>query len=463
MKLQLESWNRYLTNTPTIEGFTVEQELEFDRFLNEAYNIQNLILEDFSKIISHYSSGGILLESRECYLIEKRLNRDKQNAKILAEIKTNPKRLDEAGLLTMASIPTAIGLLSQIFGWVLKTGLTAYISQFDETDEEYIARLSSNEEIANNMADPTAAPSVASRAGRGSSPSDEKLKQAINIEKHLLYKNVTGKYIQKLGDTSNLKPEEVKDKLDKLKFDRKLALGLSKMSPFQRKVVSSLVSLSEKSTKFGQMMKDLVKKVMIKISQLFGTGLNYLCRDEKEREEKKEGMKLAFEKIALSFYCALIAAGAIYLTFAYGISPAYGASAGALAGASTLIDNAATALNITSVASGKVDIVSNIKSVLANAVDTSSKVIDTSASVAKAEKTTHFTHYVKEIWKAIKGNATTIFTELIDLISDCGKSVIKGDIFSRKADAIGKLGKAGVEATANVVDKFRNWFSKNKK
>jgi len=435
MKLQLESWNRYLTDASTIEGFTVQQELQFDRFLNEAYNEQSLILEDFSKLIEHYSSGGILLESKECYLIEKRLNRDKQNSKILAEIKRNPKRLDEAGLLTLASIPTAIGLLSKFFGWALKTGISMYVSGFDETSEEYIARLSSSEEIANQMVDPTIAPSVAARAGRGVDPSDADLGKAVTRERNALYKSVMGKSASNIGDTSKLSPDEAKDKLE---FNKKIARSLSKMSPFQRKAVSAVLNLSENSTKFGQWIQDLVKKAMIKISQLFGTGLNRFCRDEQEREEKKVAMELAFEKVGLFFYCALIAAGAIYLVNAYAIPAAIGAT-GALASANQLIDNASTAMKVTSAVSVKADIAS-LKSILADA-------IDTSASVAKAEKTTHFTHYISEILKAVKGNAKIIFTEIMDIIGDCGKKVAKA-------------ASSASSSVSGLVDKFKNWWNK---
>jgi hypothetical protein len=177
---------------------------------------------------------------------------------------------------------------------------------------------------------------------------------------------------------------------------------------------------------------------MTKVSQLFGAGLNSLCRDEQEREEKKVAMELAFEKVGLFFYCALIAAGAIYLVNAYAIPAAFGAS-GALAGANQLIDGASTAMKVTSAVSVKADVAS-LKSILADA-------IDTSASVAKAEKTRHFTHYISEILKAVKGNAKIIFTEIMDIISDCGKKVAKA-------------ASSASSSVSGLVDKFKNWWNK---
>jgi len=462
MRLQLEGWNRYLTNTSTIPGFTVEQEIEFDLFLNEVYEEQSLILEDFSKLIEHYRSGRVLLESKACLLIEKKLSKNKEYAKILNEVKRNPKRLDEGGILAAASIPTVLGLLSKFFGWALNTGISMYVSGFEETTEEYMARLSSNEEIAKQSDDPTSVPSIASRAGRGADPNDKNFQNMVdaerNAERNNLYKSVMGKDVSDIGDTTNMKPEERQNKLN---FNAQLLKGLSKMSPTQRKVVSALINLSENATKFGEWAKNLVKKVMMKVSGLFGQLLNSLCRDETEREKKKEVMNSAFEKIGLFFYCGLVVAGALYLLLHYGVPPAYGAT-GALTNAGALVDSAShagaaasTASAVADAASGKAEI-ANLKSILSDAADKS-------LSVAKAEKATHLREYISKIWKSIKENAALIFTELLDLLKDCSKTAITGDLPNRAVDTVIGASKAGVEATTNVVNRFRNWFSRNKK
>jgi len=338
----------------------------------------------------------------------------------------------------------------------LEKGVELYINKFSnqELPEEYVARLSSQESTEMGNIDPTQVPSIAGAAGRGHAPDSPEFLNMVKDERTAAAYDEIKKYLNRkmpresdeeyrarmaksqgqniaaiLKTLSDKSPEMLRDKATRLK-------------PQQKKIVLAILNLSQGLQDWGSYVQNFVKMIMKNVSKFIGNIINTVCRDKEEAAQKENAVKKAFENLAMTLYCLLIAAGAIYLlskVAAWGllnmIPKAYGASM--VANITQSLDSAASAKTI------KVELISNIKQTISDASDIA-------LSGAKVEKTTHLKHYVHEIMKQIKLAGTSIVTETFDLFVDC----------VGKPFGIKNAGEKVVGAVSNTWNKIKGWWNK---
>ena len=485
MNLIMENWRNFNNNKDLMLV-----EVEFNKILEE----EQAILDDFEELMEHYRSGGILLENKKVAILEKKLS-NTRNAEFIKEVKKNPSLLNEAGILTAASIPTAVGLIMKFVSWTLEKGVEFYINRFaqQELPEEYAARMSSQQEVEG---DPTQAPSVASSLGRGTDPEQalnnpeflkalerergqqaqsQSMKYLIRkkpretdqeynarlskLEKEIfdkttnsLYTKLEGESDQQFQKRTNSNEEENKRLIILHLLGGESAIRSASLrgkaqalNPNQKKVIMAILNIAQRSEDWGNYIKDIVKLALKKLSKFVGAIINKACRTTEEAEEKKQKIEKVFENIATVLYIGLICGGVatvVQKASELGIQGLNLIVPKAFGAVGTLADSASTAAEMKSATAAVVDIKTSLSS-----------VSDTALAGAKAEKLTHLSHYVSEFIKSIKQAGTQMITEVMDLIGDCIASFafFDNDMPQRAA--------SGVKSAFN---KIRGFFGGNK-
>ena len=432
-------------------------EVEFNKILKE----EEAVLNDFQKLIEHYTSGSLLLEHNEALLIEKKLSKTR-NAKAIQEIKKNPKMLSEASaILTAASIPTAVGLMMRGMSLFLEKGVELYLDKFanQELPEEYVARLSSQESIEMGNVDPAQVPSIAGAAGRGRNPNEPEFLQLVKDERKAEAYAEINKYLKRkmpkesdeqYQQRTSKPPEENMSMVAKLVLNNNPAMLRGRatlLKPTEKKIILAILKLAENSEDLGNYAQNFVKMVIKKIVTFIGGIINKICRSEEEATDKKQKVEKACENLSVAIYCGLIAAGATYLfgkAVNIAIPPAYGANA--VTNLTNALEAAKTSIEAKQVIAAKaeaIDSITTIKSTLSN-------VSDAALTGAKVEKTTHFKHYIHQIMEAIKKAGTNILVETFDLFADC----------VGKPFGIKNAGEKVVGAVSNTWNKIKGWWNK---
>lgn len=444
-------------------------EVELNKILKE----EQTILNDFHKLLEHYSSGGLLLEHNQALLLEKKLSKTR-NAKAIQEIKKNPKILNEIGLGagvaaigTAGSVASLVGLIMRSFSLFLEKGVEIYLDKFanQELPEEYIARLSSQESVEMSQIDPTQAPSIAGAAGRGQSPDSTELLSMVSAERRKEAEQEIQKYLRR-----KLPGESEQDFSQRLKDPSSSNMGMvanfvlknhpswlrgeaTKLKPQEKKIVLAILNLAKGAEDFGNYIQGFLKKLIKNVSTFTGSIINKLCRSQEEAESKKQKVEKAFETLGTLIYCGMMASGIAQL-FAKLMNWASPLIMSALpAGyASTIATNITDTFEVAMVTvqskqafaakAEVVDSIGKIKTSLVNAADAT-------MTGQKVEKSIHMPEYIQKIVKAVKDAGVALITETFDLFADC----------VGKPFGIKNAGEKVVGAAKNAWDKFKGLWN----